>query len=235
MITAGAILLIIVGLYWIFMSSYSQIFGNFPFRGKTNAKQIALTFDDGPNEPFTTDILDYLDSKNIKATFFQVGNCINKYPEVTLRAYKAGHVIANHSLSHKFTKYFSEPSFTNEISANQAIIKNLIGQTPALFRPPWLFRNPLLLRTVKRLGMTPISGVFGHNLEIFQPSAEKIAKQVVKIAKPGSVIIFHDGYDAKGGNRTETVNSIKIIVEELSTKGYEFVTVDRLYGIKAYQ
>ena len=83
--------------------------------------------------------------------------------------------------------------------------------------------------------MTPISGVFGHNLEIFQPSAKKMAKQVVKIAKPGSVIIFHDGYDSKGGNRTETVNSIKIIVEELSDKGYEFVTVDKLYGIKAYQ
>lgn len=217
------------------MSSFSQLFGKFPYKSSSRVKVIALTFDDGPNQPFSTELLDFFKEKGVRATFFVVGECVKKFPEVTRRAFDDGHVIGNHSLSHKFTKYFTEPSFKNEISANQDIIKGVIGKTPALFRPPWLFRTPLILHSAKSFGLESISGYFGHNFEVLQPSAEKMFKRVLKNSKPGRILIFHDGFDAKGGNRAETVGVVKLLVEALIDDGYRFVTIDELLGIQAYQ
>jgi len=217
------------------MSPYSQFFGVYPWRKKTSQKIIALTFDDGPNEPYSSQIVDFLNQKGIKATFFQVGECIKRHPEVTKKMIRSGHVIGNHSLSHKFHKYFVDPSFKKEISQNQHLIETYTGLKPALFRSPWLWRQPLLLGSLKQQQLYPISGQFAHPLEVLQIDATKIAHAAIKKAKPGSIIIFHDGYDGRGANRSQTVEAVKIFVEQLSKSGYQFVTVDQLLGIEAYQ
>lgn len=235
----GLILLIVVALsglvYWLFMSPYSQVFGVYPWRVKTKEKIIAITFDDGPNEPYTSQIVDFLNSKGIKATFFQVGKCVQRYPDTTRKIIASGHVIGNHSLSHSFYKYFSTPCFENEIIKNQAILQKYIGKKPALFRSPWLWRQPCLLRTLRKHNLQPVSGEFCHPLEVLQINSMKIARAALKKATAGAIIIFHDGYDAKGGNRSETVKATKIVVENLATAGYRFVTVDQLLGVSAYQ
>ena len=235
-----AICLVAVGLlYWLFMSSYSQVFGDFPYKVDIKEKIIALTFDDGPNEPYTSEVLSYLREKNIPATFFLVGKCIERYPELIKQIQNDGHVIGNHSVSHAVHKYFTSLSFKNEILSNQKIIEKHIGKKPALFRPPWLFHQPFLLQTVRRLGMTPVSGVFCHPMEVLQssgrPTAEQIAAHVQKVAKPGSIIIFHDGFDARGGDRHATAGAVRQVINQLEQDGYRFVTVDKLLNVPAYQ
>ena len=222
-------------LYWLFMSPKSQLFGEYRWKAETNNKIVALTFDDGPNEPYTSQILDILDKYKVKATFFQVGTCIEKYPKITRRIFSSGHTIGNHSLSHEFHNYFLSFNFKHEILENQAILQKYIGNTPALYRSPWLWRQPFMLKTVRTLGLTPISGKFCHPLEVMQIDGKKIANKAIKIAKPGSIIIFHDGRDGKGGNRGETVKAVDIVIDRLIKDGYELVAVDKLLGIPAYQ
>ena len=229
-----SVFIFIAVIYWLFMSPQSQIFGKFPYKVTTRENVVALTFDDGPNEPYTSQIVDFLNSKNIKATFFQVGKNVQRYPKTTLAIVKAGHVVGNHSLSHKFGKYFSQPGLKQEIQASQAIFSKLIGKTPALFRPPWLWRQPLLLKTLKEVSLVPVSGIFCSDLEVFQPKAERIAKRTLARVKPGTIIIFHDGYNAKGASRSQTVEAVKIVVEELLKQNYRFVTVDKLLKVPAY-
>lgn len=230
------VIILVTGLlYWLFMSSFSQVFGRVPYKVSTDDRVIALTFDDGPNEPYTSQILEYLDGEGIKATFFQVGACVERYPEISKKMMDAGHVIGNHSLSHLFRNYFTSLSFEHEIFANQDTLKQHLGRTPALFRSPWLFRHPLLLKTLRSQGLQPVSGVFCHALEVFQPDARRIAKRAIAKAKPGGILIFHDGIEGRGGDRQQTVNAVKLTVAELKKRGYSFVTVDSLLGVHPYQ
>lgn len=235
LIILGIIIVTGALIYWLFFSSFSQFFGRFPFASNTKEKVIAITFDDGPNEPYTSQIVDFLNSKDIKATFFMVGKCVQKYPKTVKNIYKSGHTIGNHSLSHSFKKYIFHPYFYDEITKDQEIIHNIVGKYPKLFRPPWLWRQPMLLKTVKKMGMTPISGEFCNVFEVFQPNSAKIAKSALKKIKPGAIIIFHDGFDAKGGNRAQTVKAVRAVINQLIKQGYKFVTVDQLLGIKPYK
>lgn len=221
-------------LYWLFASPTSQFFGPFPYRGKTGQKLVALTFDDGPNEPYTSRLLDLLAKHQVQATFFVVGNNVRKYPQVVKQAAGAGHIIGNHSLSHRFRNYFTSLDFASEITANQQVITETIGQTPALFRPPWLFRTPWILSKLNRQYLQSVSGLFVNNWEIFQPSAERIANTAFKRTEPGTILIFHDGYNAKGAPRSATIKAVDLLISRLKAEGYQFTTPDELLGCPAY-
>lgn len=222
-------------LYWLFMSPMSQVFGRYPWHANTHDKVVALTFDDGPNEPYTSQIADFLRKKHIQATFFEVGACIERYPAVTKRLYKDGHVIGNHSVHHRFSDHLKHPSYKQEIRQNQEIINQTIGKRPALFRSPWLLRQPWLLHSVRTAGLHPVSGRFCHSFEVFQPRAERIAKRTLAKVKPGAIIIFHDGFDGRTGNRQQTAQAVEITVNSLLKQGYRFVTISELLDLPAYQ
>lgn len=230
----GAVLLFLVGVYWTHASPYSQLFGTFRYQARTSEKVIALTFDDGPNEPFTSQLLDVLKSEKVVATFFVVGKAVENYPEVTKRIAREGHTVGNHSYSHKFISYLAHPFFEQELLHTQAALADAIGKKPALFRPPWLYRQPALLHTVRSQGLTPISGVFCHPLEVAQINARAIAKTAIRRAAPGRILIFHDGKDGQQGNRTQTVEAVRLSIQALKKQNYRFVTVDQLLGLKPY-
>lgn len=120
-------LLAIVGASWLLLSSRSQLLGHFPYRGPTTHKVIALTFDDGPNEPYTSQIADYLRSQGIHATFFQVGQCVERHPLVSRRLSQDGHVIGNHSMTHRFGHYLTQPRYRQELARCQDVIATQIG------------------------------------------------------------------------------------------------------------
>jgi peptidoglycan/xylan/chitin deacetylase (PgdA/CDA1 family) len=221
--------------YWLFMSPYSQIFGRYPYRGKGRDRVVALTFDDGPNEPYTSQIAEYLAGKQIRATFFQVGRCVEQFPETTVRLAAAGHVVGNHSFAHEFHAYLVPGRLAREVARTQEILRARLGRTPALFRSPWLWRQPMLLRTIRRLALQPVSGTFCHVLEVLQPDGAWIARRAIAKTRPGSILVFHDGFDSRGGNRGETVRAVRITAEALLRQGYRFVTVDELLGTPAYQ
>jgi peptidoglycan-N-acetylglucosamine deacetylase len=220
--------------YWFCMSPYSQALGTFPYRGQGKDRVVALTFDDGPNEPYTSEIADFLAERQIRATFFQVGRAVLRYQEVSRRLLADGHVIGNHSFTHEFTNCLSPRALADEVRMGQAALAT-IGLRPALYRPPWLLRIPALRGVLAEHGLRPVSGEFCHPLEVFQPRAQLIANGVLAKARPGSIVIFHDGYDGHEGNRASTVAAARIVVDRLTLDGYRFVTVDELLGIPAYQ
>ena len=122
-----------------------------------------------------------------------------------------------------------------ETLAAQHTLTTVIGRAPALYRPPWLIRTPTLPAVLHGNGLSPVSGEFCHAFEVFQPPASWIARRALAKARPGAILIFHDGFDAKGGHRGNTVAAVRMVITELTRRGYRFVTVDDLLGIPAYQ
>jgi len=231
----GIGLLAVLVLYWLFLAPSAQVFGHYPYRAGRADRVVALTFDDGPNEPYTSQIADLLDRQGIRGTFFQVGSCIERHPATIDRLVAAGHVVGNHSLTHRFTTYLRPGAFRREIDASQRLLRERLGRTPVLARTPWLWRQPALLRMLRRRGLEPVAGVFCHPLEVFQRDGAAIARRALARTRPGTILIFHDGFDGRGGYRAETVEAVRLTIEGLRARGYRFATVDEMLGVPAYR
>ena len=212
----------------------SQVFGSFPYAAQTAEKVVALSFDDGPNEPYTSRLLDTLDTYNVKATFFQVGRCAQRFPSTTRRVVQSGHVLGNHSYSHSFTSYLKQPRQEIEISRSQEVFYSITGLTPVLYRPPWLCHWPWVLSSLRQHELRVVSGTFAHPLEIMQPPAAKLAESAARLTRPGTILIFHDGQEARGGPREQSVAAIGPLIDRLADRGYRFTAVDQLLGISAH-
>jgi peptidoglycan-N-acetylglucosamine deacetylase len=106
--------------------------------------------------------------------------------------------------------------------------------TPALYRPPWLCHWPWVLSSLRQHELRVVSGTFAHPLEIMQPAAAKLAESAARLTSPGTILIFHDGREARGGPREQTVAAIGPLIDRLADRGYRFTTVDQLLGISAY-
>jgi peptidoglycan/xylan/chitin deacetylase (PgdA/CDA1 family) len=233
-VTAVGVSALGVAAYWTGFRPRSQVFGSFPYAAETEERVVALSFDDGPNEPYTSRLLDTLDQYDVKATFFQVGRCAQRFPSTTRRVVESGHVLGNHSYSHSFTRYLKQPRQEIEIIRSQEVFYSITGLTPALYRPPWLCHWPWVLSTLRHHGLQVISGTFAHPLEIFQPAADKLADSAARLTRPGTILIFHDGLEARGGPRDQSVAAIGPLIDRLADRGYRFTTVDQLLGVRAY-
>lgn len=233
--------------YWAGFGPRTQLWGPFPYRratphpsgpgvpaGPEPERVVALTFDDGPNEPWTGRLLDVLATRGVQATFFQVGRCAERFPSTTRRVVEEGHVLGNHSLNHAFTRYLRHPAQHDEVVRAQEVLHRVSGVVPALYRPPWLCHWPWVLRTVQGAGLQVVSGTFGHPLEVFQPAAARLTAGAARRSHPGSILIMHDGREARGGDRSQTVASVGPLIDRLRADGYSFTTVDRLLGVPAY-
>lgn len=216
-------------IYYVFFAPTSQILGKVISRGtQIDKKIVALTFDDGPNEPYTSQILAILKRYGIKATFFPVGENVVRERKTLKKIFESGHVIGNHSYSHSFFAPITSPSYKKEIDKTQDLIADITGKAPALFRPPWFFRTSAMLKTAKKSGMATITGTFASCWEVFQVSHQKIAKDAIKNIRPGTILVFHDGYNNKKATRTKTIEALEIVISHLFESGYKFVTVPQL-------
>ncbi len=223
---------IVTGLtYATAFAPRSPLFRPFPHRGPADRRTVALTFDDGPNEPYTSQLLDLLAARSVLATFFQVGRNAQRFPDVTRRVVADGHLLGNHSYSHAFSRYFTSPRQQSEIRQAQDVLTEISGQAPRLYRPPWLCHWPWVLRSIRVAGLTVVSGTFGHPFEVLQPSGTAMATRAARVARPGSILIFHDGREARGGFRGQTVAAIAPLIDRLQDSGYVFSTVDRILGL----
>jgi peptidoglycan-N-acetylglucosamine deacetylase len=221
--------------YWAAFGQTSQAFGPFPYQATTTERLLALTFDDGPNEPYTSRLLDVLDERRVLATFFAVGRCAERFPSTVRRVVQSGHVLGNHSYHHQFSRYVTEPRQGREIERGQQALIRIAGVVPNLYRPPWLCHWPWVLGGIRTSGLQVVSGRFGHPLEVVQPPAPMLAAHATRLARPGRILIFHDGFDARGGRREQSVAAIGPVIDSLTGRGYRFVTVDQLLGVPAYQ
>ena len=224
-----------VASYWTLMSPYAQLLGAFPYRRRTTERVVALTFDDGPNDPDTSLLADLLADEGVRATFLAVGACIERHPDTARRLVHDGHVLGSHGYSHQFRRCAGHADLRAEVGRAEDVFTRHLGVRPVLFRPPWLLRTPGLFDVAAERSLQLVSGEFAHMLEVFQPSPERIARRAVAKARPGSILIFHDGFDAKGGDRANTVLAVEIVIAELRRVGFDFTTVDRLLGIDPYR
>jgi peptidoglycan/xylan/chitin deacetylase (PgdA/CDA1 family) len=224
--------------YWATMSSQSQLLGRFPNRGVacdgSVRPLVALTFDDGPNEPYTSRLADLLERRGVRGTFFQVGKAVARYPETSAALVAAGHVVGNHSYSHELRRCLSGRLIDGEIRRTQDVISDTIQRLPRLYRPPWLVRTPATFASLRRHHLVPVSGTFCHPLEVAQSTSERIATRAIARSTPGRILIFHDGYNGTGAARTRTLDAVARVLDVLGERGWGFTTVDEMLGVEPY-
>ncbi len=241
---ASVFLVVVFGLLAHgYFAPESQVFGKVYSQAVTSEKVVALTFNDGPCEPYTSQVLDFLDSRGIKATFFLIGKNVELNPEIARRIVAEGHVIGNHSYSHDVVHAITREG-SDDILLGQEAISRAVGVEPHLYRPPGGRKSPWQLQYLEEQGLVSVTWTVDANESndytiLGKPSAETIAREIIKGAEPGKILVLHDGYVVNGGgagaNMTATVEALKIVVDELQHEGYRFVTVPELIGVPAYK
>ena len=190
----------------------------------------ALTFDDGPSIPFTSDILDILKKHQVKATFFLLGNRAEQQPELVKRIYREGHEIGNHSWSHK-RFIFKTPSFIREeIDKTDNLIREL-GYTGTIhFRAPYgnkFLVLPWILHKMNRPHI--LFDVIAKDWEF--PPPQLITDRIIEQLHPGAIIVLHDGdgdHFVDPETRINTVDSLESLIKETRANGYQLVTISEL-------
>jgi len=194
-----------------------------------HSKEIALTFDDGPNDPYTTEILDILKKYNAKATFFVVGKNVLKYPQTVKRMYLEGHAIGNHTYGHPdLIVKGGLFKMRKEMIETEEIIQDVTGQKPFLFRPPYGSGGNI---EAKNRGYYIIEWSVSAKNGAKDPDPDTIIKNVLLNTRGGSVILCHDGLRLKNFDRSNMVKALPAIILYLQSEGYKFVTVPELFNL----
>ncbi len=188
-------------------------------------KQLALTYDDGPNDPHTLRLLEVLARHNVHATFFLIGRFVRQRPDIVRELVKAGHVVGNHTFTHPLLTYKSEAEIRKELADCRAALQDAIGEHSNLFRPPFGGRRPAVLRIVRELRLEPVMwNVTGYDWNA--PPAAAIENKVAKQIRGGDVILLHDGgHREMGANRSQTVIATNRLITDYLAEGNEFVTI----------
>jgi len=194
--------------------------------GPRRTRRVALTFDDGPSER-TPAILAVLRRFRAKATFFVVGDRVSGREELLRGILRAGHEIGNHSYSHvRLTGDLG--AVASDLGEAKAQILAATGYTPCLFRSPWGYLTPVVLRGARSLGMTTVHWDVGSGDWLSPPiGAAAIRSRVLSRVRGGSIVLLHDA-----GNRPQTVAALPRILEALRSRGHRPVTASRLLGLR---
>jgi peptidoglycan/xylan/chitin deacetylase (PgdA/CDA1 family) len=212
------------------MSPTGQWYGHTFAHGIRGSKQIALTFDDGPNDPHTLKLLEVLAKHNAPATFFMIGNYVQQRPDIARAVAQAGHVIGNHTFTHPLLMFKSATETRSQLLDCQHALEDAIGKHSNLFRPPFGGRRPATLRVARELGLqTVMWNVTGYDWNA--PPAAVIEKKVARQMQGGDVILLHDGgHRAMGTDRGQTVIATENLIRRYRDLGYEFVTIAKIRG-----
>lgn len=187
----------------------------------SNRKVIALTFDDGPSEPYSNDILYILNRYNVKATFFLLGQNVRAYPERVRQMHEQGHALGNHSWSHPYAPQ-SPQQAAAQIENTNTWIERAAGVKAKFFRPPGGYLHTGLADYVKNKGNTVV--MWSADSKDYYASPARIRQYVLSQASPGGIVLLHDG----GGDRRRTIAALPGIIEALQQQGYTFVTLPEL-------
>lgn len=191
----------------------------------TKEKFIALTFDDGPENYYTPQILNILKEKRVPATFFVMGKQVKAYPEEMKRIVAEGHGIANHTYLHPDLRKKWSHKVKEEIQLTQQELQRVVGRTPDLFRPPYGAITKADITILNQLGMRNIMWNL-DTLDWSGVSAEEILEIVHRDISPGAIILLHNFQD--GRLLDGAVEALPKIIDELHAKGYKFVTLQTM-------
>jgi peptidoglycan/xylan/chitin deacetylase (PgdA/CDA1 family) len=207
------------------MAPTGQWFGRMFIGFGRGSKQIALTYDDGPNDPHTLRLLEVLAKHEVHATFFMIGRYVRQRPDIAREVARAGHVIGNHTFTHPLLIFESVVQTRTQLLDCRAALQDAIGEHSNLFRPPFGGRRPATLRVARELRMEPVMwNVTGYDWNA--PPAAEIERKVVRQMRGGDVILLHDGgHRAMGADRAQTVIATDNLIRRYKDQGHEFVTV----------
>ena len=194
------------------------------FSVNVDGPYIAMTFDDGPSPETTPRLLDLLKERNIKATFFMIGQNAERNPNIVKRILAEGHEIGNHSWTHPQLSKLSDERVTDEITKTQDAIKAACGYTPVILRPPYGAITARQKEWIeKQFGLSVII----WSVDPFdwkRPGASVIEQRILAGARPGAIILSHDIHK-------QTVDAMPSTLDALAAKGFKFVTVSQLIAM----
>lgn len=215
------------------MAPSSQVYGQIITHGPRGEKVVAITFDDGPNDPWTLRVADVLDKYGIKGTFFVVGQNADAHPAIVQTLIERGHLVGNHSYHHQKRRAIFDLHY-GDLGHAERSIAAAAGVCPAFFRTPNGFHTPWELHEVSRQHMHTI-GWDVQPSDWKSHSADAVTRRVVRSVQPGSIILLHDGDDTRAvTDRSVTVSALPNIIEQLQAKGYRFVRLDELLDLPPY-
>jgi peptidoglycan/xylan/chitin deacetylase (PgdA/CDA1 family) len=183
------------------------------------SKAIALTIDDGPDPVYTPQVLRVLRKYDVTATFSMIGEHVAAYPQLARTVAEAGHKICNHTWTHSDLVGMRVPGVRDELTRASDAIQTATGVHPVLFRAPYGAWSRTVIRQCKRMDMVPLDWSVDPR-DWAMPGVRSIVRNIMKNTQPGSIILEHDG----GGNRSETVKALRIVLPRLLDEGYHFET-----------
>ena len=203
--------------------------------GALASKVVALTFDDGPDDPYTTEILDSLKAQKVPAAFFVIGANVVKYPDLVRRMVAEGHEVGSHTFFHPEDTANGVERMQLELNALQRLLASVTGRTTYLFRAPYgRSEGPMTRSEAEQHLVVEGAGLVVAGADIVPRDWEKMtAEEIVNYVMSnltdggGQVIVMHDA----GGDRAETAAAVPLLIEQLRAKGYDFVPLSRFIGL----
>lgn len=207
-------------------------FGHVFTHGDRQGTQVALTFDDGPDDPWTLEVARTLDSYGVKGTFFEVGKALDARPAIARALFEGGHLLANHSYRHDYTGWL-DPRYP-ELQQTQDAFRRRLGVCPAFFRPPHGQRTPFMLAQVGRQGMHAVTWDTSA-ADWAETDGKVVARRILARVEAGSIILLHDGLDGTvTADRSVMRTALPLILDGLRAKGLNPVRLDVLLGKPGY-
>ena len=207
-------------------------FGGTISHGPRNGNLVAVTFDDGPDDPYTLAVRDILDAHGVKGTFFTVGKAVDARPDITKALYDDGQLLGDHSYHHDSWRWL-DPRYP-ELQRTQSAFERHLGVCPGFFRPPHGQRTPFMSWLVGNRDMAMVTWDVSAADWSSHDGAE-VAADVLARVKPGSIILLHDGLDGTvHADRSVLLSALPLILDGLQQKGLHPVRLDQLLGRPGY-
>jgi peptidoglycan-N-acetylglucosamine deacetylase len=195
-------------------------------RGPEGRHQVALTFDDGPDPGATPRLLRLLDARDIRATFFLIGERAVRHPDVVRAIAAAGHEIGNHTWRHRNAWLLPPAAAAREITEGARILGDILGRPPHLYRPPWGIVNAAALATVRRLGLVTVLWSVQH--EGLRPRSPAVQlRHVADRLHDGAIVDLHDAPGLPGAPE-RLLATMPGLLDVLEARGYAAVSVGEL-------
>lgn len=206
----------------------SQLYGGTFLGLPGGSRLLALTYDDGPNDPYTWRMMEVLERHGVRATFFLLGRFVEQRPDIARALVAGGHAIGIHAWDHPNLIFASTARARRQLENTQQAILEATGVSARLFRPPFGGRRAATLRVARALGLQPVM----WNVTCYDwkaQSADEIVRHAERQIRGGNVILLHDGeYHRIGVDRSRSVAATDRIVSRYKREGYEFVTIPQM-------
>ena len=191
-------------------------------------KLVALSFDDGPNDPCTPALLDVLAKEGVPATFFLIGTNAARHPDIVRRMAQAGHAIGNHSWDHPRYDQLTADAIQQQLRKTDELLAALTGAQVTMARPPYGLYGPGFFDSCRQEGL--LVGGWSAEAHDWNPhTPEQLVAALLDQTAPGVIYLLHDGKETEDGpHRVATVQAVAQLVPELKRRGYRLVTIPEL-------